>query len=83
MDSAGIEATELETTRKSSRMDPKLCPTTPLLVAFVSDADLWVVNVRTGREERLTFANNGLCFLVLNDLNSLVALASTILCTAL
>ncbi|XP_033105730.1 dipeptidyl peptidase 9-like [Anneissia japonica] len=42
------------------RMDPKLCPTNTDLIAYVCNNDLWVSNVATGDERRLTFTHKGL-----------------------
>lgn len=43
-----------------SQIDPKLCPSNPNLLAFVSGGDLWVTNTVSGCEERLSFAHKGL-----------------------
>ncbi|ESO90963.1 hypothetical protein LOTGIDRAFT_217498 [Lottia gigantea] len=43
----------------SARMDPKICPTDVDLVAFIHDNDVWVTNLQTGCEKRLTFAHKG------------------------
>lgn len=40
-------------------MDPKLCPCDPNLVAFVHCNDVWVNNIITEEERRLTYTNQG------------------------
>ncbi|KAH3875162.1 hypothetical protein DPMN_038425 [Dreissena polymorpha] len=44
---------------QGARMDPKSCPSNPNIVAFVRSNDLWVCNVDTKQELRLTFTNKG------------------------
>lgn len=40
-------------------MDPKICPGNPDFIAFVNNNDLWVANVKTGEEKRLTYCHKG------------------------
>lgn len=40
-------------------MDSKLCPCNPNLAAFIHRNDIWVTNLETGEERRLTHANSG------------------------
>lgn len=57
-DSQGKDAphlpVKLESNLKSAKMNPKMCPSNPDLIAFVSEDDLYVVNVKSGQEVRLT-----------------------------
>lgn len=45
---------KLESNQKSAKMNPKICPSNPDLIAFVSEDDLFVVNILSGQEVRLT-----------------------------
>ena len=40
-------------------MDAKLCPCDPNLVAFIHRNDVWVNNIVTEEERRLTYTNQG------------------------
>ena len=40
-------------------MDAKLCPCDPNLVAFIHRNDVWVNNIVTEEEMRLTYTNQG------------------------
>ncbi|XP_005990176.1 dipeptidyl peptidase 8 [Latimeria chalumnae] len=42
------------------RMDPKICPADPKWISFIHSSDLWICNIETGEERRLTFAHKGL-----------------------
>ena len=44
----------LETSIKSAKINPQICPSNPDLVAFVSEGNIWVSNIRSGQEVRLT-----------------------------
>jgi len=50
---------EVRTESINSRIDPKLCPTCPDLLAFVSGLDLWVTCISSGNECRLTHVHKG------------------------
>lgn len=50
----------INTSTTGARMDPKICPKNLDLVAFVHCNDIWVTNLMTQQECRLTFANKGL-----------------------
>jgi len=50
---------EVKTESINSRIDPKLCPTCPDLLAFVSGLDLWVTCISSGNECRLTHVHKG------------------------
>lgn len=49
---------EVKTTCGGCKMDPKLCPGNPDLVAFISNNDLCVANVPRVKDKRLTYAHN-------------------------
>ncbi|XP_015766566.1 PREDICTED: dipeptidyl peptidase 9-like [Acropora digitifera] len=50
---------ELPSQTTETKMDPKLCPCDPNLVAFVHCNDVWVNNIITEEERRLTYTNQG------------------------
>ncbi|XP_078468803.1 dipeptidyl peptidase 9 isoform X1 [Lampetra planeri] len=54
-----LKPTEVRTECTGSRMDPKICPPEPDLVTFIHSGDLWVTNIRTGQELRLTHTRKG------------------------
>ncbi|XP_074661290.1 dipeptidyl peptidase 9-like [Tubulanus polymorphus] len=55
MSTKPILPTEVKSTETSGpRMDPKLCPSMPTLIAFVNEEDVWVTNHLTGLETKLT-----------------------------
>ena len=39
-------------------MDSKICPSNTNIVSFIENGDIWVSNIITGREMRLTFVRN-------------------------
>lgn len=41
-------------------MDPKICPGDPDFIAFINNNDLWMANIKTGEERRLTYCHKGL-----------------------
>lgn len=45
---------KLESTTSFTKMNPQICPSDENLVAFVADGDIWVCNLRSGLEFRLT-----------------------------
>uniref|UniRef100_A0A8C5MB19 dipeptidyl-peptidase IV n=1 Tax=Leptobrachium leishanense TaxID=445787 RepID=A0A8C5MB19_9ANUR len=47
----------LESSCPNIRMDPTLCPGDPSWIAFVHSNDLWVANIESGEERRLTFVH--------------------------
>jgi dipeptidyl-peptidase 9 len=59
-DKPPLSVTEVKTECVNSRIDPKLCPSHPDLLAFVSGLDLWVTCLSSGCERRLTFVHKGL-----------------------
>lgn len=42
-------------------MDPKICPVNPNFISFINNNDIWVTNVQTREERRLTFCHKGQC----------------------
>ncbi|XP_045156025.1 dipeptidyl peptidase 9 isoform X1 [Echinops telfairi] len=51
---------EIKTQCSGPRMDPKICPADPAFFSFINNNDLWVANLDTGEERRLTFCHRGL-----------------------
>ncbi|KAH0625843.1 hypothetical protein JD844_034174 [Phrynosoma platyrhinos] len=51
---------EIKTQCSGPRMDPKICSADPSFFAFINNNDLWVANIKTGEERRLTFCQKGL-----------------------
>uniref|UniRef100_U3JEM2 dipeptidyl-peptidase IV n=1 Tax=Ficedula albicollis TaxID=59894 RepID=U3JEM2_FICAL len=50
---------EIKTQCTGPRMDPKICPADPAFFSFINNNDLWVANIETGEERRLTFCHKG------------------------
>ncbi|XP_062439426.1 dipeptidyl peptidase 8 isoform X6 [Rhea pennata] len=50
----------VETSCPNIRMDPKLCPADPNWIAFIHSNDIWISNIETREERRLTFVHNEL-----------------------
>ncbi|RMX59988.1 hypothetical protein pdam_00001080 [Pocillopora damicornis] len=50
---------ELHSQTSETKMDAKLCPCDPNLVAFIHRNDVWVNNIVTEEERRLTYTNQG------------------------
>ena len=50
---------EVKTSASGTKLDPKLCPDNPNLLAFVSNNDIWVTNTATGHDKQLTFTHSG------------------------
>ncbi|XP_038195390.1 dipeptidyl peptidase 9 isoform X3 [Arvicola amphibius] len=50
---------EIKTQCSGPRMDPKICPADPAFFSFINNNDLWVANIETGEERRLTFCHQG------------------------
>ncbi|XP_067269244.1 dipeptidyl peptidase 9 isoform X1 [Pseudorasbora parva] len=57
---APMKPVEIKTQCSGIRMDPKISPGDPSFVAFINNNDLWVTNIETGEERRLTFCHKGL-----------------------
>ncbi|OWK09579.1 DPP8 [Cervus elaphus hippelaphus] len=49
----------VETSCPNIRMDPKLCPADPDWIAFIHSSDIWISNIVTREERRLTYVHNG------------------------
>ncbi|XP_048173766.1 dipeptidyl peptidase 8 isoform X2 [Corvus hawaiiensis] len=50
----------VETSCPNIRMDPKLCPADPNWMAFIHCNDIWISNIESREERRLTFVHNEL-----------------------
>ncbi|XP_031560126.1 dipeptidyl peptidase 9-like [Actinia tenebrosa] len=50
---------EVPSQTNDTKMDSKLCPINSNLAAFIHHNDIWVTNLETGQELRLTHSNNG------------------------
>lgn len=50
---------EIKTQCSGPRMDPKICPADPTFFSFINHSDLWVANIETGEEHRLTYCHQG------------------------
>uniref|UniRef100_A0A8B9RDR6 dipeptidyl-peptidase IV n=1 Tax=Astyanax mexicanus TaxID=7994 RepID=A0A8B9RDR6_ASTMX len=57
---APMKPVEIKTQCSGIRMDPKICPGDPNFIAFINNNDLWVTNIESGGERRLTFCHKGL-----------------------
>uniref|UniRef100_A0A8D0CJB0 dipeptidyl-peptidase IV n=1 Tax=Scleropages formosus TaxID=113540 RepID=A0A8D0CJB0_SCLFO len=55
-----MKPVEIKTQCSGTRMDPKISPGDPSFIAFINNNDLWVANIETGEEKRLTFCHQGL-----------------------
>uniref|UniRef100_A0A8C6WJ11 dipeptidyl-peptidase IV n=1 Tax=Neogobius melanostomus TaxID=47308 RepID=A0A8C6WJ11_9GOBI len=58
--SAPVKPVEVKTQCSGTRMDPKICPGNHNFIAFINNNDLWMANIKTGEERRLTFCHKGL-----------------------
>ncbi|XP_070809903.1 dipeptidyl peptidase 8 isoform X3 [Pituophis catenifer annectens] len=50
----------VETACPNIRMDPKICPADPNWIAFIHSNDIWISNLATKEERRLTFVHKEL-----------------------
>ncbi|XP_052459508.1 dipeptidyl peptidase 9 isoform X5 [Carassius gibelio] len=57
---APMKPVEIKTQCSGIRMDPKISPGHPSFIAFINNNDLWVTNIETAEERRLTFCHKGL-----------------------
>uniref|UniRef100_A0A8D0CZR6 dipeptidyl-peptidase IV n=1 Tax=Sander lucioperca TaxID=283035 RepID=A0A8D0CZR6_SANLU len=57
--SAPVKPMEIKTQCSGTRMDPKICPGDPDLIAFINNNDLWIAHIKTGEERRLTHCHKG------------------------
>ncbi len=55
-----MEPVEIKSQSSGTRMDPKICPGDPNFVGFINNNDIWVTNIETDEERRLTFCHKGL-----------------------
>ncbi|XP_075467504.1 dipeptidyl peptidase 9 [Ascaphus truei] len=51
---------EIQTECEGPRMDPKICPADSNFISFINSNDLWVANIQSGEERRLTYCHKGL-----------------------
>uniref|UniRef100_A0A6Q2YGE6 dipeptidyl-peptidase IV n=1 Tax=Esox lucius TaxID=8010 RepID=A0A6Q2YGE6_ESOLU len=58
--SAPMKPVEIKTQCSGTRMDPKIAPGEPNFIAFINNNDLWLANIQSGEERRLTFCHKGL-----------------------
>ncbi|KAL0966661.1 hypothetical protein UPYG_G00298010 [Umbra pygmaea] len=58
--SAPMKPVEIKTQCSGTRMDPKIAPGDPNFIAFINNNDLWLANIKSGQERRLTFCHKGL-----------------------
>ncbi|XP_025772159.1 dipeptidyl peptidase 9 [Puma concolor] len=61
---------EIKTQCTGPRMDPKICPADPAFFSFINNNDLWVANIETGEERRLTFCHRVRGYLVPSSVQS-------------
>lgn len=54
-----MKPVEIKTQCSGIRMDPKIFPGNPSFIAFINNNDLWVTNIETREERRLTFCHKG------------------------
>ncbi|XP_023123414.2 dipeptidyl peptidase 9 isoform X1 [Amphiprion ocellaris] len=57
--SAPVKPVEIKTQCSGTRMDPKICPGDPNFIAFINNNDLWIANIKTCEERRLTYCHKG------------------------
>uniref|UniRef100_A0A8D2ZXD3 dipeptidyl-peptidase IV n=1 Tax=Scophthalmus maximus TaxID=52904 RepID=A0A8D2ZXD3_SCOMX len=57
--STPLKPVEIKTQCSGTRMDPKVCPGDPDFIAFINNNDLWIANIKTGEERRLTYCHKG------------------------
>ena len=50
---------EVKTQTKETRMDPKISPCDPNVIAFIHHNDIWVSNVSSKKEKRLSWTTFG------------------------
>uniref|UniRef100_A0A673C7M5 dipeptidyl-peptidase IV n=1 Tax=Sphaeramia orbicularis TaxID=375764 RepID=A0A673C7M5_9TELE len=57
---APTKPVEIQSQSSGTRMDPKICPGHPDFIGFINNNDIWVSNIKTGEERRLTFCHKGI-----------------------
>uniref|UniRef100_A0A8C6PXZ9 dipeptidyl-peptidase IV n=1 Tax=Nothobranchius furzeri TaxID=105023 RepID=A0A8C6PXZ9_NOTFU len=55
-----MDPTEIKSQNSGTRMDPKICPGDPTFIGFINNNDIWVTNIKTREERRLTFCHKGI-----------------------
>lgn len=55
-----LKPEEVQSQCPGPQMDPKVCPCEPHFISFINNNDIWVSNIRTGEERRLTYCHKGL-----------------------
>lgn len=55
-----MKPVEIKSECSGTRMDPKISPGDPTFIAFINNNDLWVSNIQTAEERRLTYCHKGL-----------------------
>ncbi|KAG9352070.1 hypothetical protein JZ751_020483 [Albula glossodonta] len=68
-----LKPVKVPTSCPNIRMDPKLCPVDPSWFCFIHSCDIWIGNLESGEERRLTFAHKGLSSLELDPRSAGVA----------
>uniref|UniRef100_A0A7N9AYH2 dipeptidyl-peptidase IV n=1 Tax=Mastacembelus armatus TaxID=205130 RepID=A0A7N9AYH2_9TELE len=58
--SAPVKPVDIKTQCSGTRMDPKICPGDPDFIAFINNNDLWIANIKTGEERKLTYCHKGM-----------------------
>ncbi|KAJ8417657.1 hypothetical protein AAFF_G00225000 [Aldrovandia affinis] len=68
-----LKPVKVPTSCPNIRMDPKICPVDPAWFCFIHSCDIWIGNLETGEERRLTFTHKGLSNLELDPRSAGVA----------
>ncbi|XP_075878794.1 dipeptidyl peptidase 9-like isoform X2 [Nelusetta ayraudi] len=55
-----VQPLEIKSQCCGTRMDPKICLVDPNFISFINNSDIWVTNIQTGEERRLTFCHKGI-----------------------
>ncbi|XP_067941458.1 dipeptidyl peptidase 9-like [Watersipora subatra] len=51
-----LPVTTLPTQSDGSKLDPKICPNNPNLISYVANSDLWLFDLASQQEHRLTYS---------------------------
>lgn len=54
-----VQPVEIKSQCSGTRMDAKICPVAPDFISFINNRDIWVTNIQTGEDRRLTFCHKG------------------------
>ncbi|XP_077391405.1 dipeptidyl peptidase 9-like [Festucalex cinctus] len=57
---APMDPCELKSQCSGARMDAKICPADSNFISFVHKNDIWLSNIKTSEEKRLTFCHKGI-----------------------